>query len=86
MCWRGVQRPCTPDLEHEEWRKFEYYRNDLALAAPREQTPCAREHCKRLSLADFIRKYESPNLPVMIDGICDDWPATKAWTAQVRHN
>jgi len=38
-----------------------------------------REHVKDLSPERMISEYEGPGCPVLIDGIADNWPATKKW-------
>lgn len=39
-----------------------------------------RIHVKDYSIERFIEEYEEPNLPVMIKGVTDNWPAMKKWT------
>ena len=34
-----------------------------------------REDAARLSVEDFVRRFESPNLPVILTGACSRWPA-----------
>lgn len=31
---------------------------------------------------EFARRFERPRLPVVITGLCDDWPAAQAWTPE----
>ena len=42
----------------------------------------SREHCKELSVEKFIKEYEEPNIPVVIDGIPTDenWKNNEYWT------
>uniref|UniRef100_H3G5H1 JmjC domain-containing protein n=2 Tax=Phytophthora ramorum TaxID=164328 RepID=H3G5H1_PHYRM len=46
-----------------------------------EANPIKREHCSELSVKRFIEEYESPMVPVVIDGIpeADGWGAVKHW-------
>ena len=34
-----------------------------------------REDASRLSVEDFVRRFESPNVPVILTGACSRWPA-----------
>ena len=35
-----------------------------------------------VSVQDFIKRFEEPNLPVLIEGGASDWPASSQWTQQ----
>ena len=35
--------------------------------------------------AEFVERFEKPNLPVVIRGAMEDWPANRRWTLDVRH-
>lgn len=39
-----------------------------------------RIHCKNLSYDDFASKYMHANVPVIIQGLTDDWKASTLWT------
>lgn len=43
----------------------------------RYQVP--RVHASQLSTAEFVRRYEAPKRPVIVEGLLDEWPATEAW-------
>eukprot|EP00760_Papus_ankaliazontas_P015484 PhM_4_TR16539/c0_g1_i1/m.53249 len=45
--------------------------------------PCKEDvpRCHKLSLDEFIHRFESPNRPVVITGMMDDWPAMKKWSS-----
>ena len=30
-------------------------------------------------MADFVRRFERPRLPVVITGLCEEWPAAERW-------
>lgn len=38
-----------------------------------------RVHARDLSVEQFISQYEAPKVPVIIEGLLDDWPAKQAW-------
>ena len=42
-----------------------------------------RIHVKDVSCEEFIRRYEAPFKPVVIQGVQDDWNASYKWTLQV---
>lgn len=76
------KRRARTDLRRSEWAKYAYARDDSCLVAPKPHGTIAREHASRLSVEDFVTRYEQPNVPVVIDGCCDAWPARKTWSVQ----
>jgi hypothetical protein len=42
-----------------------------------------RIHRKDISYDDFVSKYMHPNVPVIIQGLCDDWKAKSQWVRQM---
>lgn len=40
------------------------------------------ERRSNLSVEEFIEKYEKPGIPVIIQGLSDDWIASKEWTKE----
>ena len=32
-----------------------------------------------ITLAEFVRRFERPRLPVVLTGLCDPWPAAERW-------
>ena len=51
----------------------------LLPPVPNYSTAVERRHCSTLSRAEFIQRYEMPNVPVIIQGLMDAWPAMKEW-------
>lgn len=43
------------------------------------QSVVERRHCSDLSVEEFREQYEKPNIPVIILGLMDNWPAMKLW-------
>eukprot|EP01138_Halocafeteria_seosinensis_P003698 gb/GECG01003779.1/.p1 GENE.gb/GECG01003779.1/~~gb/GECG01003779.1/.p1 ORF type:complete len:432 (+),score=35.55 gb/GECG01003779.1/:1-1296(+) len=73
------KRRCRGDLRLREWTKQGYSWTSEPLKFPSQLGHIAREHAKTLSKNDFIEKYEKFDLPVIIDGIVDEWPAKTRW-------
>lgn len=67
------------------WAKDGFAGSDICELAINETRSITKEHCKNLSVEDFIEKYEKPILPVIIDGIPEHegWSATEKWTLSV---
>jgi hypothetical protein len=42
-----------------------------------------RIHRKDISYQDFVSKYMHRNIPVIIQGVCDDWKAKSQWVRQI---
>ena len=53
------------------------------MAAPEPLGFIARERADELDVDEFRRKYEEPNLPVLLTGVSDSWPANAMWTKEV---
>lgn len=70
------------DLDLAEWSKQGWAFEAAAVKEPAPLGVMPYERAATLSVADFLAKYEVPNLPVMIGGIADGWPAVtdKRWT------
>jgi len=32
-----------------------------------------------ITMAEFVRRFERPRLPVVLTGLCDPWPAAERW-------
>jgi hypothetical protein len=74
--WRGATvLAIAGDLDLSEWMKQGWAYDGTALKEPTEYGGCPREDCKDLTVPEFIRKYEAPNLPVLISGLTAGWPA-----------
>lgn len=67
-----------------EWNKHGYYKTDV-LQRLFDECPdqIDRVHISQLSQADFCKKYEKTNKPVIIRGVTDDWNVPKYWTFDV---
>ena len=37
------------------------------------------ERVKSISIADFVKNYVKPQIPVVIENLVDDWPAVAKW-------
>lgn len=70
------------DLDLAEWTRQGWGFTAAAVAEPPPLGHIAHESASRLSVADFVDRYERPNLPVVISGCADAWPAVTegAWT------
>uniref|UniRef100_A0A0G4I6S4 JmjC domain-containing protein n=1 Tax=Chromera velia CCMP2878 TaxID=1169474 RepID=A0A0G4I6S4_9ALVE len=69
------------DIRPDNWGKFGYWQTnvmDLIGKGTFEET-IPRVHIKDTSVREFIEKYEKPGLPVIIQGLMDDWPAMQNW-------
>ena len=45
-----------------------------------------RRHCESLDYHDFVSTYMMTNQPVLIDGIAEQWGATREWVMHVLHD
>jgi hypothetical protein len=53
---------------------------NVSVSHPYPPFTVDRVHCKDLSYDDFVCRYMQPNLPVIIQGLAEDWRATREWT------
>ena len=54
--------------------------NPASTAEPKPLGTIARVHARHLTVPDFVARFEAPNLPVVLAGIADAWPAYNgAW-------
>jgi hypothetical protein len=52
--------------------------------ATHRSAPCIdRIHRKDISYDDFVSMYMQPNVPVIIQGLCDNWKAKSRWVRQI---
>jgi histone arginine demethylase JMJD6 len=66
------------DLELGDWIFQGHWL--LPLDEPKPIGVIARVHTRDLSVADFVSRFEGPNLPVLIDGLAEGWAAWQgAW-------
>jgi hypothetical protein len=83
---RDAKACARGDLEHAEWT-----RQGHAWRAPLEEPPphgaIARASAASLTPADFVARFEVPNLPVLVDGLAARWPAwaARAWEPAALH-
>jgi hypothetical protein len=75
-----AKRRARGDLNLAEWMKQGHAYNPSLSDEPKPAGHIATEHASSLSVAAFRERYEAPNLPVLIDGCADAWPAARgAW-------
>ncbi|KAL4162872.1 hypothetical protein PRNP1_003404 [Phytophthora ramorum] len=69
------------DIDPNAWNREGFAGSDVCELPLDEANPIKREHCSELSVKRFIEEYESPMVPVVIDGIpeADGWGAVKHW-------
>ncbi len=65
--------------------KYRHWQNPLVTEAPKPLGFLARERYSDLTLDEFRRKYEEPNLPLVFTGAASTWPANTLWTREARH-
>lgn len=80
------RKRCRGDLALHDWTKQGYAWSTVATQFPTPTGHIAREHCNRLTKEEFVERYEKHAVPVLIDGIVDQWPAKTRWNIEVRHN
>jgi len=74
----GAKQRARSDLALADWVKQGWAFVPAALAEPPPLGVIARETAAALSTAEFVARYERPNLPVVIDGVAAAWPALAA--------
>jgi len=69
------------DLDLGEWTRQGWAFTTRGVAEPTPLGHIAREVASRLSVSDFVDRYERPNVPVVIAGCAEAWPAVTdgAW-------
>lgn len=76
----AAKRRARGDLILAEWMKQGHAYNPSLSDEPKPAGHIATEHASSLSVAAFRERYEAPNLPVLINGCADAWPAARgAW-------
>lgn len=76
-----AKRRSRSDLELNEWAQQGWAYAPEALKEPKPCGVMPVEDGRRLSVEDFIARYERPNVPCMITNLADEWPAANgAWT------
>lgn len=76
-----AKRRARGDLALADWVKQGWAFVPAAVAEPAPLGVLAHVSATSLSVAEFVARYEAPNLPVVIDGAAAAWPAvaTDAW-------
>jgi histone arginine demethylase JMJD6 len=64
-----------------DWQKWKFHRNDYWIDSYLDRVP--RIDYRQVSKKEFIEKYESKNVPVVITHVTDQWKANKHWTEEV---
>ena len=65
-----------------KWSQSRFCNYPDSTLIPDPDAACIpRVHCRSLPVKEFIDKYETPSLPVLIDGIpeTESWPAMDNW-------
>jgi histone arginine demethylase JMJD6 len=73
-----AKREARSELKESEWSRFGFKAKNFWLDKSRDNTPRIDYHS--VSRKDFIRNYESKNIPVVITGAMDHWSAMEDWT------
>jgi hypothetical protein len=73
------------EMKLEDWERLNYSSDTWCeeILSQIKSTSIPVEDYDKLSENDFIEKYEKPNLPVIIRGVTNDWPAVNKWNFQV---
>jgi histone arginine demethylase JMJD6 len=68
------------DLDLKDWTKQGWAYDKDCCKEPKPMGTMPYEDARKLSVEQFIEKYEAPNVPVMLTHVADDWDAVKgAW-------
>lgn len=80
---RAAKRAARSELSVSggDWKRRRHANSDV-LSTTGVTDSLERVHWKDLSAEQFAEKYESKKQPVVITGVCDDWPACAAWTEE----
>jgi histone arginine demethylase JMJD6 len=69
------------ELDLFSWQKWKFHNNDYWIDSFVDTLK--RVDYRFTSKSEFIKKYESKNIPVMITHVTDNWKANKHWTEEV---
>lgn len=72
------------ELDLFSWQKWKFHNNDYWIDSFVDTLK--RVDYRFTSKSEFIKKYESKNIPVMITHVTDNWKANKHWTEEVFFN
>ena len=67
------------ELSLDDWQRHKFCDVDMDAAFAEIQDNIQRINCKDFSTEEFIRHFETPSVPCIIEGLTDAWPA-KSWT------
>ena len=68
----------------KNWSKDNYwYKQDKALDVSTLIDSIERVHVDKITVEEFIQKYEKGSLPVIITGVAEGWPAWQQWQVKV---
>lgn len=74
----SILRACA-DLDLDEWEKQGWASKPIAVAEGATYGHIERVHTDDLSVEAFRERFERANLPVLIGGVVDKWPAAENW-------
>ncbi|KAI9320067.1 hypothetical protein BX666DRAFT_1831955, partial [Dichotomocladium elegans] len=77
---RRVKVKVRSELDAFAWTKWKFSQNDYWICNFVDVLP--RIDYRLTSKEEFIKKYEEPNLPVIITHLTDQWPAHKRWNEE----
>lgn len=74
---RGPDAPARPPQGHP-YTQFAAVPRLLSTAGLKDRIP--RVHIRDITMHEFVERFEKPRLPVILLGLCDDWPAYRKWS------
>ncbi|KAA0163495.1 hypothetical protein FNF31_02889 [Cafeteria roenbergensis] len=76
---RSAKERARADLDLDEWEKQGWASKPIAVAEGATYGHIERVHTDDLSVEAFRERFERANLPVLIGGVVDKWPAAVNW-------
>lgn len=77
---REVKRKARPELDKESWTAFRYAEPERFAPFCKVNDNMERIRESDVSCEEFIRRFEEPYLPVVIEGCQQEWQALEKWT------
>lgn len=75
-----AKKRARQDLDAWEWGRQGHCTKPGSTVEAPAVGHISRESASSLSVRDFVSRFEAPNLPVLIDGVAEQWPAMQgAW-------